>query len=94
MNAIVKLYSTKQGEINRFLSHFENNISFNTKDDLVWQKEYENPIEIADIISALIENQVTYKINMWISLDENMLINVTHQNADSVIRYLYERYPY
>ncbi len=94
MSAIVKLYSNKNGEINRFLEHFEEKSSPILEDDLLWQKEYENPIEIADIISALIENQEDYKINMWISLDKDMLINVTHNNADDVIRYLYERYPY
>ena len=94
MSAIVKLYSNKSGEITRFLEHFEEKSSSNIEDDLLWQKEYENPVEIADIISALIENQDDYKINMWISLDENMLINVTNNNADDVIRYLFERYPY
>ena len=84
----------KFGEINRFLKRFEEKSSSNIEDDLLWQKEYENPVEIADIISALIENQDDYKINMWISLDEDMLINVTNNNADDVIRYLYERYPY
>ena len=93
-NAIVKLFSNKTGEINRFLEHFEKDKFVSLPNDLLWQKEYENPIEIADIISALIENQDDYKINMWISLDEDMLINVTNNNADDVIRYLFERYPY
>ena len=31
---------------------------------------------------------------MWISLDENAFLNVTDYNADSIIRYLYERFPY
>ena len=84
----------KFGEIRKFLEHFEEKSSSDIEDDLLWQKEYENPVEIADIISALIENQEDYKINMWISLDKDMLINVTHNNADDVIRYLYERYPY
>ena len=95
MNAIVKLYSNKNGEILRFLKHFLNSqAEFEINDDLLWQKEYENPIEIADMISALIENQDNYKINMWISLDKDLLINITPHNADDVIRYLYERYPY
>ena len=49
---------------------------------------------MADMISALIENQDDYKINMWISLDKDLFINVTQNNADDIIRYLYERYPY
>ena len=56
------------------------------------QKNYKNPIEIADIISALLEND--YDINMWISLDKDVFINVTEHNADDIIRYLFERYPY
>ena len=91
MNAIVKLYSTKSGEILKFLQHFSKDIS-SIDDDLLWQKNYENPIEIADIISALLENN--YDINMWISLDKDVFINVTDHNADDIIRYLFERYPY
>ena len=91
MNAIVKLYSTKSGEILKFLHHFCKDIN-SIEDDLLWQKNYENPIEIADIISALLEND--YDINMWISLDKDVFINVTENNADDIIRYLFERYPY
>ena len=100
MNAIVRLYSLKKGEISHFLEHFYQDTppikdkKYFTNDDLLWQKEYCNPIEIADIIGALIENQEDYNINMWISLDKNLFINITPNNADEVIRYLYERYPY
>lgn len=94
MKATIKLYSTKTGEITKFLNHFEKKLLIDVKDDLLWKKEYENPVEMADMISALIENQETYQINMWISLDKDLLINVTANNADDIIRYLYERYPY
>lgn len=95
MKPVVKLYSNEQNEIFNFLKHFDKNLidSLSTG-DLLWQKEYENALEIADMIGVLIENQEDYKINMWISLDKDLLINVTPQNADEVIRYLYERYPY
>lgn len=94
MKAIVKLYSTENGEIKRFLDVFNRQYSKEMPDDLLWQKEYENPVEIADIIGALIENKEDYKINMWISLDKDLLINVTPKNANEIVRYLYERYPY
>ncbi len=93
MNAIMKLYSDKLGEIPLFLEHFfKKKVAI--ENELLWQKQYENPLEMADIISALIENQEDYKINMWISLDKDLFINVTPKNADDIIRYLYERYPY
>ena len=49
---------------------------------------------MAEIIGVFIDNHEDYHINMWVCLDENAFINITSDNADSVIRYLYERYPY
>ena len=93
MNSIVKLYSENKGEITRFLNEFfDKNLEI--ENDLEWQKEFENPIEIVDIIGAFIENNDIYKINMWISLDKGFFLNVTEHNADQIIRYLFERYPY
>ena len=49
---------------------------------------------MTDIIGVFIENHDKYKINMWISLDKDVLLNITDNNADEIIRYIYERYPY
>ena len=93
MYTVVNLYSNISGEISKFLSDFMNtNISL--ENDLKWEKFYENPIEMADILGIFIDNKDLYNINMWISLDEDAFINVTDNNADKLIRYLYERYPY
>lgn len=62
--------------------------------DLEWENTYQNPIEIVDIIGVFIENNDKYKINMWICIDDDVYINVTEQNANELIRYLYERFPY
>ena len=92
MNTIVSLYSQKNQEIANFLKSFNNiNVDNNL---LEWKKEFENPIEIADIIGVFIDNNEKYKINMWISLDKGFFLNVTEHNADQIIRYLFERYPY
>lgn len=93
MNSIVRLYSNNKGEITRFLQEFYNS-NLELEYDLEWEKEFENPIEIVDIIGAFIENNDIYKFNMWISIDKNCFINVTDENADELIRYLYERFPY
>lgn len=93
MHTIVNLYSKESGEISKFLSSYYNK-EIKLKDDLKWENKYENSIEIADIIGAFIDNNDKYKINMWISLDEGAFLNVSNDNADSIIRYLYERYPY
>jgi hypothetical protein len=92
MQYIVRLYSILPNEINRFLSEFYGKeITNSTKQ---WQKEYQNPIEIVDIIGAFIENDDNYNLAMWISIDSGVFIKVTPDNADELIRYLYERFPY
>ena len=93
MSTIVNLYSETKGEISKFLNRFyHKNVLL--KNDLKWEKFFENPIEMADIVGTFIDNKDLYKINMWISLDEDAFINVTENNVDKLIRYLYERYPY
>ena len=93
MSVTVSLYSTENGEIARFLHDFyEKNIEI--KNGLEWEEEFKNPTQSASIIGAFIDNNEKFKINMWVSLDPGFYINVTDFNADKIIRYLYERYPY
>ena len=99
MKTLVKLFSNKKGEIIKFLNNLyigtdKSNEYNNDLNILELEKFYDNPIEIADIIGVFIENREKYEINMWISLDKDILINITDYNADKIIRYLYERYPY
>ncbi len=93
MKATVNLYSTIQGEIEKFLTSFYNK-KIDIENKLKWNKNFENPIEMNDLIGTFIENNDKYKINMWISLDKGIYINVTEHNVDKIIRYIYERYPY
>lgn len=93
MVAIVNLYSERINEINKFLSNFYNS-NLNLKDILKWEKNFDNPVEMAEIIGTFIDNKDKYKINMWISLDKGLFINVTEHNVDDIIKYLYERFPY
>lgn len=93
MSVVVNLYSKKDNEIYRFLNDF-NKEDINDKNALEWTKEFKNPIEIADIIGVFMDNNDKYDINMWISLDKDFFINVTDNNANQIIRYLFERYPY
>lgn len=98
MGTIVKLFSNEKGEIYKFLNRFYNktNINIDKKESslLEWKKLYKNPIEMADIIGVFMDNKDDFKINMWVSLDKDVLINVSENNVDELIRYLYERFPY
>lgn len=93
MITTLKLVSKKSGEINKFLSKFYNT-NLNIENKLKFRKEYNNPIELAEIIGVFIDNIDNYEIKMWISLDKDVFINITENNANNIIKYLFERYPY
>lgn len=93
MQATVNLYSNKKGELNNFLSRFYNT-DLEIYNDFKWEKKYANPLELAEIIGTFIDNFDDFHISMWISLDKNVYISISKDNADDIIKYLYERYPY
>ena len=93
MSAIINIYSEKYNEIKKFIDNFfEDNI--NIENNLEYEIIFKNPVVASDIISAFIDNNDTFDIHMWLSLDNNIFINITEHNADKIIRYLFERYPY
>lgn len=93
MIASIKLLSSKKGEINKFLSKYYNT-NLNIYEKLRYKKNYSNPIEIAELVGVFIDNYEEYEIKMWISLDKDVFINITDSNANNIIKYLFERYPY
>lgn len=93
MSVTVKLRSSKKGELNKFLSKYYNT-NLNISENLQWENTYKNPIEISDIIGVFVDNYNNFNLNMWICLDKYIYINVTDKNANKIIKYLFERYPY
>ena len=93
MKTNIKLYSPEIGEIDKFLSSFFSKKIY-LENKLKYSISFDNPIEMIDLITAFIENNDKYKINMWLSLDKDIYINVTEYNADKIVRYIYERFPY
>ena len=93
MNATVSLYSMENEQISNFLNKFYTEEIY-VENILEWKKIFANPIEIANIIGVFIDNNENFKINMWVALDEGININVNDNNANQLIKYLYERFPY
>lgn len=93
MGGIVDLYSSRKNDISIFLNNFYNNNICNEK-AMKWEKTFDNPIEMADIVGVFVDNNDKYSINMWISLDDGFFLNVSDNNVNQIIKYLYERYPY
>lgn len=93
MISSVVFFSNEKGEINNFLNKFYDK-NLGVENSLSWIVNFKNPVEIADIVGAYIDNKDLYKINMWICIDKFVYINITENNANEVIKYLYERFPY
>lgn len=97
MKTFIKLFSNEKGEIYRFLERFygsSQTIFSSCATVLEWEQSFDNPVTMADMIGVFIDNMDDFKINMWVCLDEGLLINVTKDNVNDLIRYLYERFPY
>ena len=93
MLAQIRLQSEQKGELNRFLSKFyDTNLEIENKTK--WTKQYKNPIEMIDLIGAFVDNINKYSIKMWVNLDKDIYIKISEKNANTVIKYLFERYPY
>lgn len=92
--ASVSLYTDKEGELQKFLSKFYNSNFSELKNNLIWVKEYQNPIELAEIIGIFADNYDDFFLKMLISIDKDVFINITSKNANNIIKYLFERFPY
>lgn len=89
----VNLYSNNSIELEKFLSLFYDSC-FYLYQKSNWKKDYDNPVEVVEIIGIFADNLDKFKISMWISIDKGVFINVTDNNADNLIKYIYERFPY
>lgn len=90
---VLLIYTVKlNGEIKRFLELFYSK-NLKIKEDLFWEISYDNPIDMIELVSCFIDNKENFKINIWISIDDGIFINVTDNNLDEIIKYIYERFP-
>ena len=102
-NIKIKDYNTNNSNID-IRDYNQNNSNINNKNynernpnitnKYYFEKNFENPIDMIEIISTIIDNNEKFNINIWISFDNNIYINITEYNLDKIIRYLFERYPY
>ena len=89
----VKIYSEFENEIERFLNLFFNE-NFNLDNKHFWKKDYETPTQLIDIATAFVDNKEKFKANMLISLDKDVYIAVSENIINSLVKYIYERFPY
>ena len=86
----ISLYCENENLLSTFLNKYYNKDIPNTMEDI----SFDNPIELVDLISVVIDNTDKYPISAWINLDEDIYIKITNSNINEIIKYLYERFPY
>ena len=85
----LNLYCKDQNELSSFLERFYNKKFEKSIENIT----FDNPIEMVDLISVIIDNNDKYNISAWINLYEDIFIKISNSNLDDIIKYLYERYP-
>lgn len=86
MSLTVNLWSRKNGELKRFLeSYYNKDMDLNEK-ETEWFCSYGKPLEAVDIISAAVDNNDKYQINICIQVNEGQLHLITPENHNEVIR--------
>ena len=85
----VQLFCNDKNKLISFLNKFYNNTNKMSNEIF----SFDNPSELIDLISVVVDNSDKYDITAWLNLDEDIFIKVTSSNINDIIKYIYERYP-
>ncbi len=86
MAVLVNLWSRRMGEIKRFLEkYYEKDINMDEEVEQ-WIYIYSKPLDAIDIISAVIDNNDKYQINVCIQVDKGDIHPVTYENHNDIIK--------
>lgn len=89
------LFSKNFSSIEIFLlTFFKNNVPNTITIFNNYKLSFSNPLDMCNIVSAIIDNNDIYNISIWINLDDDLYFKVTQNNLNDFIKYLYERFPY
>ncbi len=86
MSITVNLWSGKNGEIKRFLERYYGKDVYLDEDVDNWIYVYNKPVDAVDIISAVIDNNDKYRINICIQVNEGDVHPITAENHNDVIK--------
>ena len=92
MSVTISLWSTKQGEIQRFLGSYYQKDFQSEEFSRRWIGEFINPLDSVDIISALMDNLECFDIIMYIHMENGYLHKITETNYNDIIKDLIGMY--
>ena len=86
MSVTLSIWSTKQGEIRRFLHSFYQEDFENEDNSRRWVRDFINPMDSIDMISALMDNIEYFDVTLYIHMENGFLHKITESNYNDVIR--------
>lgn len=85
-NIVVTLLSEKPSEISRFLKKYYEKDIIIEEGAFKWSCFYDRPLDTINIISTLIDNNDSYKIDAILTLNRLGSIKITDDNLNEIIR--------
>lgn len=86
MPVTLSLWSTKQGEIQRFLHSFYQKDYKKEENSRRWVEKFFNPLDSIDMISALMDNYESFDVTLYIHMENGYLHKITEKNYNDVIK--------
>jgi hypothetical protein len=86
VSVTISLWSTLQGEIQRFLcSYYQKDVQTEEYSHR-WIGDFFNPLDSIDMISALMDNIYNYNVTMYLHMENGYLHKITVENYNDVIK--------
>ena len=86
MSVTLSIWSTKRGEIRRFLHSFYQKDFKGEDNSRRWVRDFINPMDSIDMISALMDNLEYFDVTLYIHMENGFLHKITEKNYNDVIR--------
>lgn len=92
MPITVNLSSESEGIIKSFLDrYYEKDTKIDT-DVSEWINVFNKPLEAIDLITSVVDNSDSFDIQLMVCMDIGILIEVTQENVNDIIRFMLFRY--
>ncbi|MGE5474108.1 MAG: hypothetical protein ACM3UU_07815 [Ignavibacteriales bacterium] len=92
MPITVNLCSESDGMLKSFLDTFYEKDTKIDEDVSEWINVFNKPLEAIDLITSVIDNSDSFDIQLMVCMDAGILVEVTPENVNDIIRFMLFRY--
>ncbi len=92
MPVIINLSSNAEGTLKSFLNSYFGKDSKLDNDVIEWINFYNKPLEAIDLMTAVIDNSDKYDIQILVSMDAGLFLEVTYNNINDIVKFMLFRF--